>query len=197
MGSRLFAFVIWAAVAAGAVAWGLRLAVRPLPVPAHALPVAEGSAARADLSRLLGSEAPRERAVAAAPAEVSSRFRLIGVVAPRGPQTSAQGLALLAVDGKPARPYRVGREVDERLVLLSVHRRGASLGPREGPASVKLELPDLPPPATGTPDDAAAPAPAPQATPAAPAPPPRPSLPRSPVGTPTNSPGLALPPASR
>jgi general secretion pathway protein C len=49
-----------------------------------------------------------------------------------------------------AKAYRVGTVVDGSIVLQSVHRFGAALGPPGGPAQVRLELPQLPPPATGT-----------------------------------------------
>jgi general secretion pathway protein C len=80
---------------------------------------------------------------------LSSRFRLLGVAAPRqgGDLT---GLALIAVDGKPARSYAVGKPVDGDLLLQSVHARGARLGAKGAAPQVTLELPLLPPPATGS-----------------------------------------------
>jgi general secretion pathway protein C len=80
---------------------------------------------------------------------LSSRFRLLGVAAPRRGGDLA-GLALIAVDGKPARSYAVGKPVDGELLLQSVHARGARLGAKGGAAQVTLELPALPPPATGS-----------------------------------------------
>jgi general secretion pathway protein C len=44
----------------------------------------------------------------------------------------------------------VGTSVDGELMLLAVHARGASLGPRGQPPQLALELPALPPPSTGT-----------------------------------------------
>jgi general secretion pathway protein C len=57
---------------------------------------------------------------------------------------SGGGAAVIAVDGKPARPYRVGSTIEEGLVLQSVRGRQAMLGPAAGPALVTLELPPLP-----------------------------------------------------
>ncbi|HZY15973.1 MAG TPA: type II secretion system protein N, partial [Ramlibacter sp.] len=55
------------------------------------------------------------------------------------------GAAILSVDGKPARPYRVGSLVEEGLVLQSVQPRSATLAAEvRGPALVVLELPELP-----------------------------------------------------
>ena len=62
----------------------------------------------------------------------------MGVVASR----SHQGAALISVDGKPAKPFRVGSAVDDRLVLQSVESRRAVLAEGTGgPAVVTLELP--------------------------------------------------------
>jgi general secretion pathway protein C len=177
---RLCAFVIWALLAATLVFWGLRLAVRAPDAPAHAVSVGAAVAVRGDLSRLLGAAPVATAAAATVNPEASSRFRLLGVMAPkaapkRNPDTepSGQGVALIAVDGKPARAYAVGARLDNDLVLQAVSLRTASIGPPQGAASVKLEIPPLPPPATGTlPTGAAAPAisaPPPVAAPAIPA----------------------------
>jgi general secretion pathway protein C len=153
MPARLSAFVIWALVSAGAVFWGYRLWATPLSAPANLQVVSEGPVARGDLTRLLGA-APV--AVSAAPAVVaeSSRFRLLGVLAPvptgGAAKPSTAGVALIAVDGRPARAYAVGARLDGDLVLLSVARRSASIGPAQGEATVLLELPSLPAPATGS-----------------------------------------------
>jgi general secretion pathway protein C len=48
--------VVWALVAGSALFWGLKLASRPLPVPAQALVAEPGAALRGDLSRLLGAD---------------------------------------------------------------------------------------------------------------------------------------------
>ena len=151
MSARLTAFAVWALVAAGAVFWGLRLGTTPLAAPAGTPTVADAPRSGGDLSRLLGA-APA--VPVAAPAAESSRFRLVGVIADArmagdAPGGAQRGVALLAIDGKPPRPFRVGTTVDGSLALLTVSRRAAQLGPRGGPASVSLELPPPQPPATG------------------------------------------------
>lgn len=150
MPARLSAFVIWALVAGSAVFWLLRLVVSAPQAPAQTVAVSTASVLRGDLSRLLG--APPSAAPAGEPvADVAGRFRLIGVMAPRADAAvSGQGIALIAIDGKPARPYRIGAPVDGELVLQAVSQRGASIGPREAAPSVRLELPPLPPAATGS-----------------------------------------------
>ena len=54
------------------------------------------------------------------------------------------GAALIAIDGKAAKPYRVGATVDGKLVVQSVAGRRAVLAASmEGPAQMTLELPPL------------------------------------------------------
>ena len=78
--------------------------------------------------------------VAAAPvATLASRFALIGVLSGRN---SGGGAALIAVDGKPAKPFRVGAAVDEGLVLQALGPRQAQLGrDADGPATLTLDMP--------------------------------------------------------
>ncbi len=136
---RVVTFVVAALVAASAVYWTLRW---PGPAGFQATPVLPASTAPADpaaLARLLGGANPL--AAAAPPASASSRFVLLGVVAggARG------GAALISVDGKPARSYAVGRQLDESLLLQSVAPRRAVLAPSaDGPAAFTLEM--KPPP---------------------------------------------------
>jgi general secretion pathway protein C len=73
---------------------------------------------------------------------------LLGVVSPVVGRQG--GVALIAIDGSPAKAYPVGATVWGELQLQSVHQRGAALGPRGQPASVTLELAALPPAATGS-----------------------------------------------
>ena len=149
MWARLSAFVIWSLVAATAVFWALRLSARPLQAPAYAVAVGKSVPIRGDLTRLFGA-APIVAVTPESVPEASSRFKLIGVMAPKVSQAaSGYGLALIAVDGKPARAYAVGSLLDSDLVLQSVSMRSASLGPAQGNRSVLLELPVLPAPATG------------------------------------------------
>lgn len=173
---------VWAAVAGSAVFWGTRLLASPTAVPAHASIAVPSALAGADLSRLLGAEpAPPPIAPAAAPVAPAeaARFQLLGVVAARQAERS-QGVALIAVDGKMPRAYRVGSVVDGAWVLQAVQSRAVQLGPRGGAAAVSLELPALPPPSTGVPGalpgsttvggfPAAAAVPSPPGAPAAPA----------------------------
>ncbi|MDE2613202.1 MAG: hypothetical protein KGL78_07150 [Burkholderiales bacterium] len=150
-------FLVWAGVAASAVGWGLKLFVTPLPVPRDVRVADAGAALRVDPSRVLGAE-PLPAAAAETVAMADARFQLIGVVAPRTARPVHEGVALIAVDGKPPRAFRVGAAVDGATVLKSVRARGADLGPRDGVVTIALDIPPPAPAATGTLPSAAAPA---------------------------------------
>jgi general secretion pathway protein C len=137
---RGLTFGVWAAVAASAVHWGLKLWVVSPTLP-QAVTVADASPAlRGDLSRLLGPDAPVAAAAAAPEPTADARFSLIGVLSPKPTQAAREGVALIAVDGKPAKAFRIGAVVDGQNVLQSVDARGASLGPRGGASLVALRL---------------------------------------------------------
>ncbi len=151
MVSRIAAFVIWATVAASAVFWAMRLWMKPVAAPAHAVVVSASGGSHGDLSRVFGADATPVAASTGLPqAQPDDRFKLIGVVAPRAGAARVGGIALIATDGRPPKAYRVGAAVDGELVLQDVYRRGARRGPRGGPAQVALALPVLPPPSTGS-----------------------------------------------
>lgn len=133
---RLAAFAVALLLAASLVFWILRWpsaeAAQSLPPPAASedLPQAPAGA----VARLLGTEAV---AAAAAP-EAASRFRLTGIIARPG----GQGVALLSIDGKPAKPYRVGAQLEEGWMLQSVEQRRAALATdADAPVRLQLELP--------------------------------------------------------
>ena len=149
--ARLCAFVIWALVAATAVFWGLRLFVRAPAAPAYAVAVGESAATRGDLTRLLGSAPVTAPTAAAAPA-ASSRFRLLGIMAPKyatAQVPATRGVALIAVDGKMPKAYAVGARLDGDLVLQSVSLRTVSISSAPGLPGITLELPPALPAATG------------------------------------------------
>jgi general secretion pathway protein C len=127
--------LVWGAVAFSAVTWGLRWSAtgaNPSNATAatQALPEVDVSAA----ARSLGA-AP---VPAAAAPTLASRFQLQGVMA-GGPDA---GAALIAVDGKVAKPYRVGAVVADGLVLQSAQGRRVTIGASmDGPQTLVLELP--------------------------------------------------------
>lgn len=165
MWARWTTFLLWALALGTAVFWGLRLSAQGTPVPAQATVAQPGAGFRGDLSRVLGVDTPAPAPAAAeapAPVAADARFQLVGVVAPRA--GGREGVALIAVDGRPARAYRVGNVVVDGQVLQSVSLRGAMLGPRGGPAQVALNIPPPPEPARGTLGDPGSPAPGPDGT---------------------------------
>jgi len=147
MAARWTAWIVWAALAASLVFWGLRLSGRSAPVPAHAETVAMGQAVQGDVLRLFAATRAASQAGAAAP-EAAGRFKVLGVAAPSG--GSSAGWALLSVDGQPPRAVAVGGRVDAEWILQSVTQSRVEIGPKGAPASVALELSLLPPAATGT-----------------------------------------------
>lgn len=145
MAARWSAWWVWAALAGSLVFWGLRLAgPSRAPVPGVQT-VATDQAVRGDVARMLGVVAAAPGAAPVAP-PASTRFKLIGAVAAAG----GAGWAVLSVDERPLRTVRVGAVVDGDWVLQSVTARQVLIGPVGGPAQVVLDLPQLPPPATGT-----------------------------------------------
>ena len=141
-GLWLLTLALWSAAGASVAYWGLQLSQSSRVAP----PASDGAGqpAQADvaaMARLLGAQAaPAPQAAAAAPGDAS--LQLLGVLA--GTDSGA-GAALLAVDGQPAKPYRVGAQVRPGLVLQSLQRRQARLGAdMQVPASVVLDMPLLP-----------------------------------------------------
>ncbi|GEM_PF-989167 len=149
--SRFFALLIWGAVALSAAYWGLRWFGKPMAVPPGTTPATMDTTLRGDLTRLLSGPAPAEGAaeVPTEQAALAGRLQLLGVVAPRDEGGQA-GVALLVLDGKPARAYKMGQMVDSGLMVQAITQRSVQIGPQDGPASVTLELPLMPAAATGT-----------------------------------------------
>lgn len=136
--SRLLTFSLAALVAASAVYWVLRW---PQPVMAPPVAAAAPQDAAPDaqvLARLLGQAAVATTATVVSP---GGRYALTGVLAGPGPR----GAALISIDGKPAKPFRVGALVADNLYLQSVLGRRAVLaaGAADAPPSLTLEMKPL------------------------------------------------------
>ena len=139
MSSRWTGFFVWALVAASAAFWSLKIfaATRPVPPGAQA---PQAITANGPMERLFGAVVVPTSATAAAPPE-SSRFQLVGVIAP--PSGVAQGgYAIVSMDNSPARTWRVGASLDGNTALLAVSKRGAEFGPAGGPTAFSLQLPE-------------------------------------------------------
>ena len=135
----LAALVIWALLAASALLWWLRAgsgAPVQAPVAGGAPPEGVPVDARA-VARALG--APESEPAAAPVADIASRLALRGVVTHDG-----RGAALIAVDGKPPTPVRVGAAlagVDGGWTLRSVTPHAAVIA--SGDSQARLEMPPL------------------------------------------------------
>ena len=135
-------FALWALAAASVVYWGLKLGGNGSGVAARVPPPRQVAAVDpAAIARLLGSTPMAAAAAPTALPSLASRLQLVGVVAG---VRSGGGAAVIAVDGKPAHPYRVGTSIEEGLVLQSVQGRRAVLAAQaDGPALLTLELPPV------------------------------------------------------
>ncbi len=125
------------AAAASVVFWVLNFptgsAVQGLPAVQSSAQAVTGSSST-HLARAWGVQAALPEVSIAQ----SSRFVLWGVVA----GASGQGSALIAVDGQPPRPFRVGQAVTDGVVLQSLGQKQAQLGASaQGVALFSLSLP--------------------------------------------------------
>lgn len=133
---KVATFALSLVAAASAVYWGLKewRIQAPPAVPAalsKPAPVTTSMVARA----LGGGQAPVTATNVAA--LTSTRYTLVGIIA----KPSGAGVALISIDGKTAKPVRVGAFIDDRLMLQSVEGRRALLaGGVDKPAEVTLEL---------------------------------------------------------
>ena len=140
---RIATFLLATLASASAAYWALKWSATAPPAPSATLIVASASPPDPQVvARLLGGglggSAALAGAASAVPERAASRFKLTGVVANR----SKGGYALIAIDGKPAQPYRVGARIDDSWVLHSVAPRSAALAASaDAPASLTLELP--------------------------------------------------------
>jgi general secretion pathway protein C len=132
-----------------AVYWALKFASGPV-APASAAVAAPSSVGAVDpLALAKGLGGGSKPLVASSPVEAvavpslqASRFVLTGVVVQKA--GSGQGVALIAVDGKPPRPYRVNATLADGVILHSVSAGKAMLATSKDAApSLNLELPQL------------------------------------------------------
>lgn len=141
--ARLSTFVLAALAAASVVYWGLRWS-EPISTPrangdwSGQRPIDTGRVAQ-----LLGASATPASDDEAAPAvNAAGKYKLMGVIAEA--KGSGLGSALIAIDGAPAKPYKVGDRLSDDLWLQSVSARGAALASSmQAPVTIALELPAL------------------------------------------------------
>lgn len=122
---RIVTLAVWTLAALSATWWLLKFVGANAPsASATTLSAPAPGSDPADLAKIFGPPiAPTSVAAVSAPAmaDPASRFALVGVVATR----ASSGVALISVDGKAARPYRVGSLVEETFKLKSVAARSA------------------------------------------------------------------------
>ena len=130
--------LVWALVAYSAVVFVLRWDVDGDVINAPSAVGQGQSQGLSEVDALAVTKALGAVPAQSASASVASRFVLVGVM-DGGP---AQGVALISVDGKPAKPYRVGQSVSENLVVVATGPKKAELGPQVGSSStLVLDLP--------------------------------------------------------
>ena len=134
---------VWALAAWSAGVWSMRfVGAAPSASAPATVSVAAPASEPGNVARIFGPAIEKPAAVASAPIVVdpSTRFALVGVVANR----SSTGVALLSVDGKPARPYRVGSTVDDGFTLKSVSVRSAAIEAPGNSATFTVNLSTAP-----------------------------------------------------
>ena len=133
---RWLAAGLWLLAGLSASYWGLRgwgdAELAAVPAPATERVLADPQA----VARGLGGGVPAAAAGEPDTAE-ASRHVLLGVVRDAG----GRGAALIATDGLPPKPYRVGAALPGGLLLRELTPREALLGPAEGAATQRLSLP--------------------------------------------------------
>jgi len=111
--ARLFAVALFAALCAIVAAWALQLLAPRAPIaPGGGFAQAQSGLDVALASQLFGG-APRTP-TSAEPA-APSNIQVTGVLA-----AGERGVALLAIDGRPAKPFAVGDTLDGGLKIVSV-----------------------------------------------------------------------------
>lgn len=134
---RLVTFALAALASACALFWGLKWQNPATLAPAAPIVPQPRAIDSAQVAALLGA---RPKA-ANAPVNPTSIYKLLGVIA----QGSRHGSALIAVEGAPAKPFRVGDTVSGELRLQSVAARSVTLGTgATGEDGLTLSLPPLP-----------------------------------------------------
>ena len=131
---RWLAAGLWLLAGLTASYWGLRAwgdaELVSVPAPAAESATADPEAVARGLGAVTAVAAQGE-------AIEASRHLLLGGVR----DAAGRGAALIASDGKPARPYRIGAELPGGLRLRELTPREALLGPAEGGITQRLSLP--------------------------------------------------------
>ena len=149
MAARITAWIVWALLAVSTVAWGMKLFVQPVAVPVQAQLVGVEEQTRGDALRLF-AQMPSAAGSAPVAGPSAGRFKLVGVASASADDPDFGGVALLSIDGKPARAFELGAVIEGEWVVQIIEPRQVRLGRAGELPSLTLDLPGLPPPATGT-----------------------------------------------
>jgi general secretion pathway protein C len=133
---RLFTLLVWLLVGLCAAYWAFKFvtskSIEATAAVAAPTVVVDSKA----VGKLLG--ATDNVAAKAVNTPASTKFVLFGLAN----SAAGQGYALIALDGKPAKPYRVGTLVADNLLLKSISKTGVILAASlKAPDGVTLELP--------------------------------------------------------
>jgi general secretion pathway protein C len=134
---RLFTLLIWLLVGLCTAYWAFKFATTKTVEATAALAAPTVVVDSKAIGKLLG--ATDVVTAKALNTSASSKFALFGLANSVG----GQGVALIALDGKPAKPYRVGSLVADDLILKSISKTGVVLATSlKSPDGVTLELPE-------------------------------------------------------
>jgi len=134
---RLFTLFIWLLVGLCAAYWAFKFATTKTVEATTAQSAPSMVVDSKAIGKLLG--ATDNVAVKAVNTQASTKFVLFGLANSVG----GKGYALIALDGKPAKPYRVGGLVADNLMLKSITKNGVILATSlKSPDGVTLELPE-------------------------------------------------------
>lgn len=141
---RLITLAVWLLAVLFGAFWAMKfVTVKPVNA-AYAVTSPAIAIDSQAIAKLLG--APDLVATKATITPASSNYALFGLATTDG----GAGVALIATDGKPAKPYRVGSKVADEWVLKSISRTEAILATGMNAADgMKLDLP-VRQPATGS-----------------------------------------------
>lgn len=142
---RFVTFCMWALAIGSGCFWVLQHfgvsadeaanAAAPMQMPASAAPSEELTS---KVATVLGAKSATPDSAASMLAAQQARFQLVGVLT----QGAQKGAALIAVDGKPAKPYAVGATLDADLAVIAVAPRSASIG-KSNLTAFTLTLPNM------------------------------------------------------
>lgn len=129
--ARWAAALVWLLLGLSAAAWGWRVwghvGFQALPLPAFEL--AQPDSGRVALALGRGATVTAEAPVVNRPSTPEVAIRLTGLAR----DSHGQGVALLAVSGQAAAPFRVGAMVTDDWQLVSLSPEGAELAHNSQP----------------------------------------------------------------